>query len=222
MHVSKNSPIRVLLVFIGFMLMALCGLWMTGGQPTELTIEVRSSLSSALLSERFEQKLKLLPELSVWDTKVDATRVVPIHGTAVAPLSMLGMPGQVTIPIVLPIADIVFSSEPSGQSILDPAIVFTDTKFFSSDAMELQWYGRDDDYFYLRELDAKDHVRLVKLDPARVEFFAEGSEGCVVRYVITVQHSGWKRFYGKMYSRTWEESARVRLAWICQQLEANE
>jgi hypothetical protein len=225
MHTSKNSPVRVLLVFATFLLIAVGGLWLAGGRPTELYVEVHSPLSSAELLRRFERKLARLPELSAADTSDAASRTVPIHGALVAPISTIGLPGQVTIPVFLPLADVIFSSEPSGQSIIDPAIVFTDTKFFTSDAMELEWYGRDDNFFYLRELDSQDHIRLVKLDPDRVEFSAaptDGPAGCVVRYNVTLQHSGWQRFYGKLYSRTCEESARVRLSWICHQLESNE
>lgn len=228
MHASKSNPFRVLLVFIGFSLIAAAGLWFTGGRPTEISIEVRSSLSPVVLAQRFEEKVSLLPELTDSQTSSATSRRIPLHGSLVAPISglgMIGLRGIVTAPMILPIADVVYSSEPTGSGIIDPAIVFTDTKFFYSDAMELEWYGRDDQYIYLREFDAKDHIRLVKLDPALVKFVAEsadGTDGCVVRYVITMQHTGWKRFYGKLYSRSCEESARVRLAWICQQLESNE
>jgi hypothetical protein len=225
-HTLSSNPFRVFLVFVSFALMALGGLWVAGGRPTELSVEVRSTLSSEVLSHRFIETCGRLRELTDAETSSEASRRIPLHGSLTAQISVLGMiglPQQMSIPLVLPFADIVYSSEPSGQGIVDPAIVFTDTKFFSSDAMELEWYGRDDQFIYLRELDANEHVRLVKLDPNQVEFSAQSpleSEGCLVRYMITLQHSGWQRFYGKLYTRTCEESARVRLAWICQQLES--
>lgn len=221
MYSLRRSPFRVWFVLLSFMILALGGLWILGGRPTQISVEVHSALPSSILAERFEMHCRMLPHLNLRQVggyiaprESTSIRVQPIAISVPASANGIVMP--------CPIADIVLHAPPR-QSDLDPAVVSCDVEFQAADQLKLEWYGRDERFIYLREYDEGHHARLVKLEPDQVEFVPNEnpeSEGCVVRYVVLMQHRGWERLYGKLFTKSCEESAKVRLVWICEQLES--
>jgi hypothetical protein len=224
MHAFKSSQLKVLLVFGSFVSLAMGGLWVLGGRPIEISVEIHSSLPSSVLSQRFERHCQQLPPLKHSTSGVTPRRLaISAESVGVVHALPAGLVGVGTTAVPVPLADVVLGAETGGRTDFDPTMVFTDPEFHSADSLEFEWYGRDEQYIYLREFDNEHRVRLVKLAPDQVEFTpAPGgeSEGCLVTYVVVMQHTGWRRLYGAFFTRGYEELTRTRLTWICRQLES--
>ncbi|MBL8892836.1 MAG: hypothetical protein JNL67_22860 [Planctomycetaceae bacterium] len=221
MKALRSSPFRVFLVMLSFLLMALSGLWIMGGSPTKISVEVHSELPSSILAHRFEMHCRLLPTMKL--SHAGRQLALPQWASSrCEPIAISLAAGSSRYVLPFPLADIVFRTPP-GPKDMDPAVVSCDAEFQAADPLQLEWYGRDERFIYLREYDADHHVRLIKLEPEQVQFIPDEnaeSSGCLVRYVVVMEHHGWERIYGKLFTKSCEESAKVRLLWICEQLES--
>jgi len=222
MKSQTSSHYRVLFVFVGFVTISALSLWVMGGRQSDCVVEINSSLPCQELESRFQSQIDRLRQLDRTSLQADSIRAYRIHDSGLIPISMVSPVRSRTLP--MPLADIVVGTDLVDEpGLLDPAVVFVEPKFRYSEGLDLEWFGRDTHYVYLREVDSENRVRLVKLDPDSLSFVAgteiESAGGSVLRYTFRVKHSGIQRLYGKLFERSYEDAARVRMLWICRQLE---
>ena len=223
MQPNSRKHLRVITVFLGFISVAVAGLWVMGGAESECTVEVTSPLPPMVLSQRFEERFRNLQPIDTATLQADAIRRFESQDVGSLPVSMLcGWGGRGGI--LMPLADIVIEgNSEDGLLSMDPAVVFTDAEFVQHSAVRIEWFGRDGQFVYLRELDTDNHVRLVRLDHKKLEFGYSDIDSVdqgAIRYTYSITHSGIKRWYGKLFDRSCEMAARNRLEWLCRDLES--
>jgi hypothetical protein len=225
MKSQTSSHYRVLFVFAGFLVISGLALWVMGGRQSDCVVEITSHLPCQELESRFQLQIDRLRQLDRSSLQAESIREYRFHDSGLFPISMVSPVGSRALP--LPLADIVMGPDSGSEpGLLDPAVVFAEPKFRYSEDLDLEWFGRDTRFVYLREVDHENRVRLVKLDPDSLSFVdsaaadsAEDGSGSVLRYTFQVKHSGIQRLYGKLFERSYEDAARIRMQWICRQLE---
>jgi hypothetical protein len=143
MQPNSRKHLRVITVFLGFISVAVAGLWVMGGAESECTVEVTSPLSPMVLSQRFEERFRNLQPIDIATLQADAIRRFEFQEVGPMPVSMLcGWGGRGGI--LMPLADIVVEGNTDGGLLsMDPAVVFTDAEFVQHSALRMEGFGRD-------------------------------------------------------------------------------